>query len=134
MATIFVATSKSLQAWGSDVGLTKHLFKVDITEDTADAMVARMNADRHGGRQDWTLLKAETTEKTPEEALAKISTRETAVDPLYYPQIKGAGGIFKVKPTNAENHFFIESALAGRERKAKRVSPAEIATYLLRNA
>jgi hypothetical protein len=134
MATIFVASSKSLQAWGSDVGLTKHLFKVDVTPEAAEAVVARMNADRHAGRDDWTLLKAETTEKSLGDALAKISAKETAVDPLYYPQIKGAGGIFKVKLTNVENHFFIESALAGRERKAKRVSPAEIATYLLRNA
>ena len=134
MATIFVATSKSLQAWGSDVGLTKYLFKVGVSEETAEDAVARMNADRHGGRDDWTLLKAEATEKAQAEALARIANKETAVDPLYYPQIKGAGGIFKVKPTNAENHFFIESALAGRERKATRVSPTEIATYLIRNA
>lgn len=134
MATIFVAASKSLQAWGSDVGLTKHLFKVDVTTEPAEAAVARMNADRHAGRDDWTLLKAEATEKTKADALGRIGAKETAVDPLYYPQIKGAGGIFKVKLTNVENHFFIESALAGRERKATRVAPGEIATYLIRNA
>ncbi len=134
MATIFVALSKSLQAWGSDVGLTKHLFKVDITEDAANAAVARMNADRHAGRDDWSLLKAEATDKAPDDALARIGAKETAVDPVYYPQIKGAVGIFKVKLTNVENHFFIEAALAGRERKATRVTPAEIATYLIRSA
>ncbi len=134
MATIFVAVSKSLQAWGSDVGLTKYLFKVDVTTESAEAAVARMNADRLGGRDDWVLLKAETTATSQAEALAKIGGKETAIDPVYYPQIKGARGIFKVKPTNAENHFFIESALAGHERKATKVSPAEIATYLIRNA
>ena len=134
MATIFVATSKSLQAWGSDVGLTKFLFKVDVTPEAAEAAVARMNSDRHGGRDDWILLKAEATDRTQAEALSRIGAKETAIDPVYYPQLKGAGGIFKVKPANAENHFFIESALAGRERKATRVSQAEIAIYLLRNA
>lgn len=134
MATIFVAMSKSLQGWGSDVGLTKFLYKVGLAPESGADAIAWMNAERHAGRDDWTLLKAETSERSEAEALAKLGGKETAVDPRYYPQLKGAVGIFKVKPSNVENHFLIESALAGRERKAKRPSQTEIATYLIRNA
>lgn len=134
MTTMFVAVSKALQAWGNDVGLTKQLFKVGLSELSGAEAVAAMNADRHGGRDDWALLGDADAAVDEEHALMRIGGKETLVDPRYYPQIKGARGIVKVKLANVENHFVIESALAGSQRQAKRVSPAEIATYLLRKA
>ena len=135
MTVIYVAKSATLQAWASDVGLTKHVYKVGVSEATPAEAIAALNDERHAGRADWTLVKALTVETVSEEdALRRLGGKETAVDPLYYPQIKGARGIFKIKPANAENHFIIESALAGRERKNKKLTAAEIGLYLIRNA
>ncbi len=135
MTVIYVAKSASLQTWASDVGLTKHIYKVGVSDEAAAAAVVALNAARHAGRTDWTLVKAQDAADLDEEdALSRLGRKETRVDPLYYPQLKGAGGIYKLKPANAENHFIIESALAGRQRKAKRLTPAEIGLYLIRNA
>lgn len=135
MTVIYVAKSATLQAWASDVGLTKYVFKLGFSQATAAEAIAALNHERHAGRTDWTLVKALLVDAVDEEqALRRLSGKETNVDPLYYPQLKGARGIFKIKPANAENHFIIESALAGRERKNKRLTPAEIGLYLIRNA
>lgn len=134
MATVFVAVSKGLQAWGSDVGLTKNLYKLGWTDGTAADALARMVGERHAGRDDWQLVAEGEAAGDEASALEQLGRKETLVDPRYYPQIKGARGIVKVKLANAENHFVIESALAGRERKAKRLTPAEIGLYLIRKA
>ena len=135
MIVIYVAKSASLQTWASDVGLTKNIYKLGVSEEPAAKAVAALNAARHAGRTDWTLVKAQDAADADEDAaLSRLGRKEIRVDPTYYAQLKGAGDIFKVKLANAENHFIIESALAGRERKAKKVSTAEIGTYLIRNA
>jgi hypothetical protein len=134
MTTMFVAVSKGLQAWGNDVGLTKHLYKLGLSPLAGAATIDAMNSERHGGRDDWVLLAETDTVVAEDDALGRLGRKETLVDPRYYPQIKGASGIVKVKLANVENHFVIESALAGRQRTAKRVSPGEIATYLIRKA
>ena len=45
-----------------------------------------------------------------------------------------AGGIFKAKPTNAENHFIVQQSLGTGELKPPKIRAAEIATYLINNA
>lgn len=135
MTVIYVAKSASLQAWASDVGLTKHVYKLGVSEAAPAEAIQALNDERHAGRNDWTLVKALAVDVAREEdALSRLARKETAIDPGYYPQIKAARGIFKIKPANAENHFIIESALNGRERKSKRLTAAEIGLYLIRNA
>ncbi len=135
MTIIYVAKSASLQTWASDVGLTKHLYKIGITEIDAPAAIAALNANRFAGRSDWTMVKQQRIDNVNEaDALSRLGQKETAIDSTYYPQLKGAEGIFKIKPVNVENHFIIESALAGRERKNKRLTSGEIGLYLIRNA
>ena len=60
--------------------------------------------------------------------------KEKAVDPKYYPRIRGATGIFRVKIENAENHIIIKASLEGEMPKITKLKPIEIAGYLIQNA
>ena len=136
MPTMFVAKSDSQQGWASDVGLTRHVYKVGLSADEAAAAVAALNAESHAGRGDWTLLAAQETAETEDEALfRRVARKEVMVDPTYYPQLKRARGIFKVKLANVENHLLVKEALEGQSpRKAKAPTAVQIAAYLLRLA
>lgn len=134
MTDLYVAISKGLQSWAGDVGLTKHVYKLGVADD-AEAAVAALNDTGFGGRADWKLVRRQTVEQLAvEDALARVGGREMAVDPTYYPQIKGATGIFKVKIPNVENHVMVREALAGEQPKHVRVKPTDVADYLIRNA
>jgi hypothetical protein len=135
MITLFVAKSAGLQKWAGEVGLTKHVYKFGLSVGEAAAAVAQMNDARYAGRDDWKLIRKASVEALDEAtAFRRIAARETGVDPTYYPQIKGATGIFKIKPTAVENYFLVKKALAGDHAKDFKVTPSEIADYLLQCA
>jgi hypothetical protein len=135
MPTLYVAQSKSLNEWGSDVGLSKNLFKVGVSDLPPKEAVAALNAEKFAGQTDWTLIKAETVDGADEGALiARLALKEKAVDPKYYPRIRGATGIFRVKPENAENYIIIQKSLEGEMPKLTKLKPADIAGYLIHNA
>ena len=134
MPTIFVAKSESLQNWASDVGLTQHVYKLGVTEDGGAAAVDALNAASHAGRADWQLLAEQEATLDEKAALARAARKETLVDPVYYPQIKRAGGIFKVKLANAENFFLVREALDGQQIKRIKLDAAQIGNYLIRMA
>lgn len=134
MAEIYVAISRSLQAWAGDVGLTKHLYKLGVAEDGAEAALARLIANRCAGRADWKLVRKQPVEGIDEAtAFARVASKEMPIDPTYYPPLKGAEGIFKVKITNVENHVMVRQALAGEQPKNIRIKPTDFADYLIRN-
>jgi hypothetical protein len=135
MADIYVAVSRSLQAWAGDVGLTKHVYKLGLAPDGAEAALARLTAERCGGRTDWKLVRKQAVEGMDEATvLARVAGKEMAVDPDYYPQLKGAAGIFKVKLANVENHILLRQALAGEQPQSARMKPTDFADYLIRSA
>ena len=135
MADVYVAASKGLQAWAGDVGLTKHVYKIGLAADGAEAALASLNSSSYAGRSDWKLVRKHPVESLDEAiALKRIAGKEMAVDPTYYPQIKGAAGLFKVKIPNVENYILVRQALAGEQPKHLRIKPADIADYLIRNA
>jgi hypothetical protein len=135
MPTIYVAKSESLQNWASDVGLTLHVYKLGVSEDGGAAAVDALNAASHAGRADWQLLAEQEVDALDEQtALARAARKETLIDPLYYPQIKRAAGIFKVKLANAENHFLVREALEGQQIKRLKLTAPQIGTYLIRMA
>lgn len=136
MTTVYVARSKDLGEWGSDVGLGKNLYKVGIVEEEdGKEAVETLNAESHGGQTDWALVKAEEADGLDEATLLqRLGAKEKMVDPKYYPRIRGALGIFKVKLENVENHILVKQALAGQEPKLGKLKPADIASYLIVNA
>lgn len=136
MPCIYIAKSKALCEWGSDVGLTEHLFKLGVFEGPQDEIAATLNAEKLCGRQDWVLLKAESPDDLPDEAalIERLARKEKLVDPKIYPGIRNAPGIFKVKIANVENSILVKEALEGRPTKIKKAKPAEIGAYLIANA
>jgi hypothetical protein len=139
MATIYVARSKSLSEWGGDVGLSKNLFKLGVFEGGGKSAgkdaVAALNEEKFAGVDDWALLKAEDAgELTDEDAIAQLARKQPIVDPKYYPRIRGAAGIFRIKPKDIENSMLVQRALAGEESLNFSLKPADIAAFLIRNA
>lgn len=132
MPELYVAASKELGKWGADVGISKHLYKLGIADERAEDTIDALNELRHAGQSDWKLVKKQTVDALSEEtALQRVQRKEKLVDPNYYPRIRGAFGIFRVKPVNVENHILVAQALEGREPKLDKLKPADIAQYLM---
>jgi hypothetical protein len=135
MAVVLVARSQGLSKWGAEVGVTKHLFKVGVTNGTAEEAIKAMNDTACAGERDWKLVAKALVEGVDEAAaLGRLSAREKAVDPNLYPRLRGERGIFKIKPGSVENHLMVKKALAGEENIAIKVRPADIGAYLIANA
>ena len=134
MPLLYVARSPTLSRWGGDVGLGKNIFKMGVADDlkSAKALLAAGVA----GCTDWTVLASETADALDEPALlTKVAGKERLVDPKLYPGIKGAAGIFRVKPENAENHAIVRRALNNEpELETGKLKPADLAQYLIHNA
>ena len=137
MSVVFVASSRELGKWGADVGLTKHIYKIGVAEESAEAAVKAMNETAVASFTDWKLVLSEEVEGAEDEAMiARLAPRERMVDPGLYPKIRGARGVFKVKPENVENHFLVKFALENQqsELKAYKLTPEDIAKYLIASA
>ena len=133
MGVIYVARSATLNKWASDVGLSRYVFKVGYTEEPVKALVEAGWA----GEDDWTLVKQEAIEDiSEEEILDRLARKEKAIDPKYYPRIKGAPGLFKVDPVHVENHIVVTQVLAdnGVKRESLKLKPRDFADYLIHNA
>jgi hypothetical protein len=132
MATIYVARSSKLSKWASDVGLSKHVFKLGCTEEDPRALVAAGWA----GETDWQLLRKQPIEGLTEaEAVERVARKAKLIDPNLYPKLRGAIGVFKVLPAHVENHILVSRALAGdAERIELKLKPADFADYLIGNA
>jgi hypothetical protein len=133
MSVIFVAQSKQIAKWGSDVGLGKTLFLVDLAADSEAAQQSL--AAKPCGADDWQILKKQEIAEDDAAGLQdKLAAKEKRVDPALYPRLRGFAGLFKVKLENVENHLLVKKALEGMETATIKVKPADIAAYLLHNA
>ena len=132
MATLYVARSSKLSKWASDVGLSKHVFKLGCTEEDPKAVVAAGWA----GETDWQLVKKQAAEDLSEaDVLERVARKEKLIDPNIYPRLRGTIGVFKVLPAHVENHILVRRALAGEaERTEIKLKPGEFADYLMANA
>jgi len=135
MPILYVAASKTVADWAADVGLTKHVYKAGIADETADDIVKALNDSACAGGGDWKILKKEAVDGIEEAAvIARVAQKEKMVDPAFYPRIRGAQGLFRVKIGNVANHLIVKRALAGEEQKVDKVKTADIAAYLLQAA
>jgi hypothetical protein len=132
MGAIYVARSVKLGKWASDVGLSKHIYKLGYSDDDVKALVAQGWA----GEDDWQLVKSVAADGLDEaQLIERVGRREKAIDPRYYPRIRDAAGLFKVDPAHVENHMLVARALAGEaERVAIKLTPADFAAYLIEMA
>lgn len=131
MGTIYVARSASLSDWASDVGLSKLVFKLGVTDGDVKSVIAAGWA----GFPNWTLLKSQETEVSDEDAIAKLAAKVKMVDPTLYPKIKGTRGIFKVTQAQVENHIVVAKALEGsNELLAPKLKPVDYAAFMIHNA
>ena len=107
-----------------------------MSGENAEEAVEALNEEAFGGQTDWKLIKKEKIQDDADEdaLLERLAAREKPVDPTFYPRIKGAKGIFKVKFVNAENHVIAKKALDGDMEKNIRIKPADIGEYLIYNA
>jgi len=135
MATVYVATSKTVAEWAADVGLTKQVYKVGVDDGSPDDIVKALNDAVCAGANDWKILKKQEVDGLDEATvIARLAQREKMVDPNYYPKIRGALGLVRVKIGNVANHILVRRALAGEEQKVDKVKTADIAAYLLQTA
>jgi hypothetical protein len=134
MAIVYVASSKGLANWGADHGLTKHLYKIAVTDGTAEAAIEELNAGQHAGQEDWKLAKKAEVDEDEAAILARVGAKEKLVDPNYYPGIKKAPGIFKVKLANVESRLLMEQTLRGETPHVVKVKTADIVDHLVKLA
>lgn len=129
MGAIYVARSTKLGKWASDVGLSKHVYKLGYTDDDVKALVAQGWA----GEDDWQLVKSVASDDMDEaQLIARVGRREKPIDPRYYPRIRETAGLFKIDPAHVENHILVAKALAGEaERTELKLKPADFAGYLI---
>ena len=133
MPVLYVARSAALGKWASDVGLSKHIYKVGLAQtDELKTLIAAGWA----GETDWTLVRKQDVEGADEEAaLARLARKEKMVDSALYPRLRGARGVFKVLPAHVENHIVVGRALAGEASLGDlKLKPVDFADYLLKNA
>ena len=136
MSTIYVAMSKTLQEWGSDIGISKHIYKVGLMDDPKADVAKVMNDASALGQVDWKVIaKREVPELNDEdEVLARLALRLKLVDPTYNPKLKGTRSVFKLNPFDVDSHYVMKQALAGEQPKVKKLKPVDIGNYLIENA
>ena len=134
MAVLYVARSAKLGRWSSDVGLGKHAYKVGVCDDDPRALTA-LAAAGWAGETDWKIVRRDEVEGLSEaEALERLGRKEKMIDPILYPKLKGATGVFRLSAVQVENHILVSRALAGAsDRLDLKLKPADFAAYLVHN-
>ena len=134
MSVIYVASSKTLSNWGASVGISKSLFKVGLADD-AGAAVEALNAEKHAAADDWKLIKAADAGDIDEGGVAaRLAAAGIVVDPTYYPKLRRAGGIVRLKPETVENSLLVEKAMANETNLNMTLKPVDFADWLIRLA
>lgn len=132
MPSVYVAMSETMQAWGHDSGISRHLYRIGTADGAAEEAVAALNADGYAGQTDWVLVGARETDTFDADALiARVGERMKLIDPLYYPRIKGAKDIVRVDQRKVEANIVIKRTMEGRDSKVPKIKPKDMAAFIL---
>ncbi len=132
MSSIYVAFSLAMQEWGSDVGVSKHLFKVGFTDESPEDAIKALNDESYAGQKDWALAGAKLLEGLDQLAvMTRLAERQKVLDPLYYPKIKGAKDIVRLDQRKIEANLVIKRTMEGGDSKVPKLKPANIAEYII---
>lgn len=132
MPSIYVAFSPSMQEWGSDVGVSKHLYKAGLTAEDPKAAIDELNAEGYAGQTDWQLAGAREAEGLDEEGfVARLADRQKTIDPLYYPKIRGAKDIVKLEQRKVEAAYVIKKTMEGGASKVPKLKPKDMADFII---
>lgn len=137
MPTIYIASSKTLQEWAGDVGLGKNVYKLGVSEESAENAIAALNAESFAGVEDWKLVRKKAVDRGSEdEAIARLAAKEKEIDPNYYPKVRGARGLFRIKAQAVASALLVQRALAGEPdlKASAKIKPKDIADHMIRNA
>lgn len=132
MPSVYIAMSETMQEWGSDAGISKHLYKVGFTDSAPDDAVKELIEAGYAGQKDWVLVGSRETAALDQAALMnRIGERIKMVDPLYYPKIKGARDIVRVDQRKVEANIVIKRTMEGRDSKVPKIKPKDMAEFIL---
>jgi hypothetical protein len=132
MPSVYVAMSETMQAWGHDAGISKHLYKIAATDETPEEAVKALNDAGYAGQNDWMLVGHRSAEAVdPAAFMARIADRMKVIDPLYYPKIKGAKDIVRLDQRKVEANIVIKLTMEGRASKVPKLKPKDMAEFIL---
>jgi hypothetical protein len=124
--------SQTMQEWGNDAGISKHLYKVGFTDDAPADAVKELSDSGYGGQNDWTLLDTREADSLDQNALmGRITNRMKLIDPLYYPKLKGAKDIVRLDQRKVEASIVIKLTMEGRASKVPKLKPKDMAGFIL---
>lgn len=134
MSIIYVAGSKTLSNWGASVGISKSLFRVGIADNDSD-IVAALNAEKIAAADDWKVIgTADGGDLSEADLDTRFAEAAIIVDPAYYPKLRGARGVVRLRPETVENSLLVEKAMANEANLDKKLKPADFADWLIRLA
>ena len=132
MPVVYVAASKTLSDWGSSVGISKSLYKIGLADD-GKAAVADLVVGKVAAAEDWKLVKAAEAGDLDADTLdERLAAAEIVVDPNYYPKLRRASGVVRVRPETVENALLVEKAMANETNLTMKLKPADFADWLIR--
>ena len=132
MPSVYIAMSQSMQEWGNDAGISKHLYRIGFTDGAPADAVKELSDSGYGGQNDWVLLDAREADSLDQDALmARITNRMKLIDPLYYPKLKGAKDIVRLDQRKVEASIVIKLTMEGRASKVPKLKPKDMAGFIL---
>lgn len=133
MSVIYVASSKTLSNWGASVGISKSLYRVGLADDDAADEIAEMNSQKVAAADDWKLVRSAEAGDLDAATLAeRLAAADIVVDPAYYPKLRRAEGIVRIRPETVENSLLVEKAMANEANLNMTIKPRDIADWLIR--
>jgi hypothetical protein len=132
MPSVYIAMSQTMQEWGNDAGISKHLYRIGFTDEAPADAVKELSKSGYGGQNDWLLLDMREADSLDQGALmARITNRMKLIDPLYYPKLKGAKDIVRLDQRKVEASIVIKLTMEGRASKVPKLKPKDMAGFIL---